>query len=326
MRYLLMITAIASLAIGIWAGLSRLGIAAGGPALAHGPLMVSGFLGTLISIERAVGLGRKWTFSAPFLSALGAIFLLLGLPYWKVLFILSSFMLVAATILTIKIQPEIHSFIMSAGAGFWLTGNILSYLGKPAVFWWLGFPILTILGERLLLSRLRAPSRTAVTIFSLSVLLYFYTSAAVIVMVIWLLRYDVAVKTIKNPGLPKFAAICILSGYFWLFVHGVLTLTNGSLDARLHSIWLGFMMPMIFGHAPIILPAVTGIGIPFSRWAYIPLVLLHISLAMRLFIPSMFLPGVSLNAIAIGLFFVITVLAAIAKSLKSKISMLKNPS
>lgn len=46
---------------GMWAGLVRLGWAL--PTvhlalpLAHGPLMVSGFLGTLISLERAMALG-----------------------------------------------------------------------------------------------------------------------------------------------------------------------------------------------------------------------------------------------------------------------------
>ena len=44
---------------------------------------------------------------------------------------------------------------------------------------------------------------------------------------------------------------------------------------------LGFILSMIFGHAPIILPAVTGLRITYSALLYGPLALLHISVASR---------------------------------------------
>src|SRR3972149_6584847 len=46
--------------------------------LAHGPLMVSGFLGTLIALERAVALRARWTYIGPLLTSLGGLFLALG--------------------------------------------------------------------------------------------------------------------------------------------------------------------------------------------------------------------------------------------------------
>ncbi len=39
---------------------------------------------------------------------------------------------------------------------------------------------------------------------------------------------------------------------------------------------------MIFGHAPIILPAVLGVRLPFHPYFYVHLTLLHASLALRL--------------------------------------------
>ena len=39
---------------------------------------------------------------------------------------------------------------------------------------------------------------------------------------------------------------------------------------------------MIFGHAPIILPAVTGLRVRYSAVAYVPLALLHFSLLLRI--------------------------------------------
>lgn len=69
LRFGLMATGMLALLGGLWAGLLRLGWA--GPLLqrrlpaANGPLVVCGFLGTVISLERAVALKRVWAFLAP---------------------------------------------------------------------------------------------------------------------------------------------------------------------------------------------------------------------------------------------------------------------
>jgi hypothetical protein len=39
---------------------------------------------------------------------------------------------------------------------------------------------------------------------------------------------------------------------------------------------------MIFGHAPIILPAVTGLCVRYSTAVYVPLFLLHLSVLFRI--------------------------------------------
>jgi hypothetical protein len=53
----------------MWAGLVRLGwnLPPLIPTLSrtHGPLMISGFLGTLINLERVIALNRKWMYAAP---------------------------------------------------------------------------------------------------------------------------------------------------------------------------------------------------------------------------------------------------------------------
>jgi hypothetical protein len=54
-------------------------------------------------------------------------------------------------------------------------------------------------------------------------------------------------------------------------------------DAALHAIGLGFVFAMVFGHATIIFPAVTRIRIPYHPVLYLPLVLLHLTLALRVF-------------------------------------------
>jgi hypothetical protein len=114
------------------------------------------------------------------------------------------------------------------------------------------------------------------------------TSASMVALAIWLLRYDIARKTIKKPGLPRFAAICLLLSYGWLVVAGILGLIYGALpaglryDAYLHAIFLGFVFSMIFGHAPIIFPAILGLPIQYTPTFYTHVVLLHLSLVMRI--------------------------------------------
>jgi len=45
---------------------------------------------------------------------------------------------------------------------------------------------------------------------------------------------------------------------------------------------LGFVFSMVFGHAPIIFPAILGRPITYIRFAWVPLVLLHVSVAARI--------------------------------------------
>src|SRR5690606_635178 len=48
--------------------------------LVHGPLLVLGFVGTVVSLERAVALRRWWAFGAPALLGVGGIALLTAAP------------------------------------------------------------------------------------------------------------------------------------------------------------------------------------------------------------------------------------------------------
>src|SRR5574340_831369 len=83
-RLPLLILGFVSLASGVLAGLARLGWGVPAPmaqlVLLHGPLMVCGFLGTVIGLERAVALGRRWAYAGPLLTGLGGVAILAGLP------------------------------------------------------------------------------------------------------------------------------------------------------------------------------------------------------------------------------------------------------
>jgi hypothetical protein len=108
------------------------------------------------------------------------------------------------------------------------------------------------------------------------------------VLATWGARHDVARRTVKVPGLTRYMAVCLLAGYAWLLVGGVVWLAAGDLgaspgvyDAGLHAVFLGFVMSMIFAHAPVIVPSVLRVRLPYRRSFYAHVVLLHAGLVLR---------------------------------------------
>ncbi|MFZ2525112.1 MAG: hypothetical protein WAW87_07330 [Candidatus Ferrigenium altingense] len=338
-RLPLLILGFVSLASGILAGLARLGWGVPLPSaqlvLLHGPLMVCGFLGTVIGLERAVALGRRWAYAGPLLTGLGGIAILLGFPValGASAMALGSAVLLTGTILITLRQRELFMVTMALGAASWLAGNLLWLAGAAVpsvVALWVNFLVLTIAGERLELSRFLPPSPGAKKIFKVilavlvaGALLNVTGSGSVIWgigllgLALWLLRQDVARRTVKEKGLTRFIAVCLLSGYAWLAIGSLALLAAGSLtgaayDAVLHAILLGFVFSMVFGHAPIIFPAVVKVRMPYHWTFYLPLLLLHASLLVRLAGSGLMLPelqslGGLLNAAALALFILSTV-------------------
>jgi hypothetical protein len=339
---------IASLIWGMWLGLLRVGWRLPLPApdqlIAHGPLMVCGFLGTLITLERAVGLGARWAYTAPVASAAGALLLLANAPVdvARVLVVLSALVLVAIFAAALRRQPSLFTAVMGVGAAAWLVGNGYWASGVTiirVVPWWIAFLVLTIAGERLELNRLLGPSRGVRAAFVCAtggIVLGAFVSrfsppngtrllgAGVVFMAAWLARNDIARRTVRQHGLTRFMAVCLLAGYAWLALGGIVVMAAGITDtglvydAALHAIFLGFVMSMIFAHAPVIFPAVLGLRIPYRGSFYAHLGLLHASVAVRLIgdLSDGLGPwrawGALLNALALLLFLVNTIRSATA--------------
>jgi len=358
-RFPLMAIAMLALFAALWGGLLRLGWQplALEPALAqaHGPLMVCGFLGTLICLERAVALGAWWAYAAPLLTGLGALTLIAGLPgeAGPALITLGSLGLVLNFAIIIRRQTALFTVTMGLGALAWLAGNCLWLAGVAIinlVFCWAGFLVLTILGERLELSRMLGPANRSHAMFLIAAGLYLagliaaclglaagmrLMGVGMIALTLWLALYDVARRTIAIPGLTRFIAVNLLAGYCWLGVSGVIwllaaTYTPARYDAMLHTLFLGFVFSMIFAHAPIIFPAVLGRPLRFSRAFYAHTVLLHLSLLLRVGgdLIDWFWAyewGGMLNVLAVLLFVTVTVLAALAGARQLPISGLRTP-
>ena len=307
----LLALAVGTLLLATWAGIVRMGwnwpILFPALPMSHGPLMVGGFLGTLIGLERAVGVQKRWAYVGPLLTGVGGLLLIAGAPtgWGALLMLLGSAVLVVVFAGIIRTVPALYTVAIGLGALLWTLGNGLWLAGwaiPQVVLWWAGFLLLTIAGERLELSRLLRLSRTASWLFVIATGLFvagLFVSLAdypngvrlagvgMLALAGWLARYDIAWRRLKAGGQARFVAVCLLSGYVWLAISGLLALLYGGMsagpfyDAILHSLFLGFVFAMIFGHAPIVFPAVLDLPIRYSPWLYSHLILLHATLLLR---------------------------------------------
>ena len=305
----LLILGFAALAAAAAGGMVRLGVVVAAPPAGiawHGALMASAFFGTLISLERAVALGRLWAYAAPLACGVGGVLLLLGQGNAAfALFVAGAALFSAVSFLIYLKQRAIHTAVLALGAVALLAANLALAAGgalAAVALGWIAFFALTIGGERLELSRLARPPKGARFAFALiSIMLLgaalaapWATDAAVrsagvllFALAAWLARYDIATRTVRAAGLTRYIALCLLAGYAWLALGGaMLALAGGAAarelwDAGLHAVLLGFVFSMVFGHAPVILPAVLRVALPYRPLLYAPLALLHATLALR---------------------------------------------
>lgn len=299
-----------ALLAGLWAALVRIGWelpAFDALVAAHGPLMVAGFFGTLVNLERAVAIDRIWAYSAPALSALGALATLAGLiPAGPALVALGSLCAVVIHLWMYRRHPAMHVAALALGVVAWTGGNLI-WLSGAAVFhaamWWVAFLVLTIAAERLELGRIMRPSPLRRAWFAAGPLVLLaglvlgladfdagirVAGLGLLVLALWLFGNDVARRTVRAAGLTRYIAVCLLLGYVWLAVGGLLAISIGGAmagllyDAELHAVMLGFVFSMIFAHMPIILPAVLRISVPYRPAYYVHVALLHASLVLRI--------------------------------------------
>ncbi|MCZ7563195.1 MAG: hypothetical protein M5U08_04740 [Burkholderiales bacterium] len=344
-RVPLLVLGFLSLAAGVAAGLVRLGWDVPRPAAldpaAHGPLMIVGFFGTVISLERAVALARRWAYLGPLAAGLAGVGAAFGAPGTAAASAatLAGAVLAAGSLVVLARQPALHMACLALGAGCWLVGNVLWLAGQPvalAVPWWTGFLVLTIAGERLELTRFLPPAPRARALFLAIVATVIGGAAlalpapeagtlvlgtALLALAAWLLKQDIARRTVRQRGLTRFIAVCLLSGYFWLGLAGAIIVAAGGLvpgtasyDAALHAVMLGFVFSMVFGHAPVIFPAVLKVAVPYTPAFYGALAVLHASLVVRLAgdLAASYAwraAGGMLNALALALFIAGTAIA-----------------
>ncbi|HEY1055915.1 hypothetical protein [Emticicia sp. TH156] len=306
--FIILPLALLSMLTGIYIGFIRIGwafpVSASLPVPHHGILMAGSFLGTLISVERVSVLKTRWVWLIPILMISSLFFLLFQQDQ------LAFGVLLAGSIgylgisfqnfLTYKLKGDM---LMLVGAFFQIvafTIFIFTHSYPMSFAGWLLFFLLTIVGERLNLTRFLPVSRKAdrelytwFGVLIVSSFLYHFGFAVVVSLCLWgiaqwLLRNDIALVNIRKDGHYKFLGAALIGAYIWLFITGALGLIKSDnpylYDALLHAFFIGFVLSMVLAHAPIIFPALLQIRVsPFHPFMYVWLFALHISLFMRVY-------------------------------------------
>ena len=314
-NWLLVLSAVVAMLFGLYLALIRSGfvLPGGYMALSHAQVMVVGFLGSLIALERAVAIKKLWSYLAPpllfiasFLSLYSPIFMLIGFVGALVMFGVFAYLMV-------RYGRRPQWVVMGVAALLLAIGNLLYAFSVPITYvlhYWLMFLVLTIAGERLELSILLIPKRGVMGTFYIPVILSVIgvisgsgviIGISYILLALWLFYYDVATRNLRASGLVRFVALTLMLGYVWLALGGIALILNLPYDLRIHAITLGFVFSMIFAHAPIIFPAILGGRSRFSPLLYLPVVLLHLSLIVRFTYDLKV--GAVLGVIAILLYF-----------------------
>lgn len=309
-----------NLLAGMGGGLARLGLPwpRGNSLAYHGMLMVCGFFGTVISLERAAALHRPLAVLVPLLAGAGGVAALVGAPVEVALglWLAAGLGLVALYAWAGATRAwSLPLGIEMLGAACWCLGTLLWLQGGQAhhaLPAWMAFLTLTIAGERRELMsfvRLSPIARrwfgAAVALLPLAALLSVADSSrplpqwawvdtpmlvfwiGVIGLAAWLLMHDFAPRQWSAPQWRGFSAQALSLGYGWLLVAGLLGVLGrwlfaASAGPAWHALLLGFVFSMVFGHAPIILPALARVEPRFTPWARGPLWLLSVSLVLRI--------------------------------------------
>lgn len=306
-RLALLIGAMVSLLAGLDAALLRLGLEAPAPSMdlanLHGTLMVFGFLGTAIALERAVALQSdrrarsKLAYLSPAASVAASLIALaqiaiLGDGANRLIPALAWGAAMAGMcamyVIVWKRQPMIAVLVQGLGALAGLGGILLWGRGFEAaqvVPWWAAFLVLTIIGERLELARIafargaveaRILGETLAVMLALVLSLYApnvgypLLGAALVALTLDTAAHDVARRTIFATGITRFMAACMLAGYAWALVAGGIWLLRGPVfsgygyDTVVHALTIGFALSMVLAHAPVIVPAIARRPLPYS--------------------------------------------------------------
>ena len=303
----------ACILMGLNAALLRLNLPApvNGAELAalHGPLMLVGFLGTVIALERAVAARTPWAFLAPLGSAAGCLALLAGAPdaVGRGLMTGAAGVLCAIYLQVHRRAPSAAVDVEAMGGAALLLGDILWLGGRgmemeDVVPLWLLFPTLTIIGERLELARIAfldemvetvVEALSGAAVLGACLLLiapgsHLVVGPALLGLAVVMAYYDVARRTVRLRGGVRFMAASMLAGYVWLALAGAIWslwglqgLNGAAYEIVIHCITVGFAFSMILAHAPVIIPAIVHRALPYHRLMWLPYVLLHAGLVVR---------------------------------------------
>ena len=321
-----------------------MGLATGAPPgqlmLWHGALIVNGFFGTALTLERALTLGRPALWVMPLGVGLGSWLAYAGRPVIGSALVVGGAMAFAGLHVWLIVRDrEVHRVALALGAGAWVVSAVLllshvrgSGLSMAELApWWGSFLVLTFAGERLEAARQTGMGSVGQGLFfgAVAVMLggfaaglgglasgHAIAGAGVIGVAVWLTVVGRAGRSLRQSELSGYIGRTYLGGYAWLAVGGALLLVYGEqagglvFDAQWHAIFVGYVLMLIFAHVPDVMQGEGRPSVAYHSVLYVAPVLLHLSLGARLYgdlavAPNWRLIGGLGNAAALAVFVVV---------------------
>ncbi len=328
-RKIILFFSIFSLVIGLIIGVTRSGTfnILQNLSLYHFLIMIGSFLGTLITLERAITLQNKLFHFLPLVNGISIVFFLAEKPEIAILFLVFGGIILIFLFLSFLFAHNdlVHWLFLLSGITYAI-GMFIFYMYQNLIlsvkFLEL-FLLITIVAERLELSKFTGISTLKKTLLLCLLVISIFSvpfndilfGASICLISLWLLQNDIARVNIRKIEPFRFRGFSLLVGYIWLLVHGLTFVVPYfySYDMQVHSFFLGFVMNMIFAHYSIILPAVLMIKFKENYFLhYSILISFQLVLILR-FVSSIFWSAgfphsTLLNAIIVLLFFVLNLL------------------
>lgn len=287
-----------------WSGLLRLGwhlpVPYAGFTAVHGPLAVAALWGVLIILGDLDVSGLPWDIPSPrgiysglVLVSVGTVILMVGMNATTAFWLIATGHL--ALVLVFGVAAEARPTRQSVSAALAMLLGSIGYVlflldsgPHSAVPWWAASVILFIVGGKQRMPGLGLLAFVGVLGVGI-IAAVIHPDAGIRLMgvgqigiAMWLLRYDGAFgRMIHSTGFSRFTGVCLVSGYFWLMASGMFAgfyggVTGGThYDAMCHTLFLGFVAPIVFAHTLVILSHMLELKEVYHRAFYGHLALLH---------------------------------------------------
>lgn len=278
----------------------------------HGHLMVGGFLGAVIMLERFLGLRESRLIWVPYAYSLTAIFLHTGFWPVRVLHVIALAGWLLHRWLAFRAFHHMEKPLAEAVAYLTLSSALMFPGGLPArpdvALAALSFPATAIFVERLELSLSFRKRGVRIVFWGLiawslcwTLSVWFSSTVFELIPIRWMgiltllltisvAYYDTALR-FSGPetaqGMYRYLRVALRFAYTWLFAGSLAmicwTVIPAAIvkDVLFHLMGLGFIFTMILAHAPLILPSALG-KLPSQKAPWIPFVIFQLMTTIRI--------------------------------------------
>ncbi|WP_425391127.1 hypothetical protein [Ekhidna sp.] len=282
------------LILGLFTGLSRFGLIHFPLSFHHGVLMLNGFAGGVITVERLLSKPNdRWILIGLILLISGLTLYLMGFEFGLLLVAANiAILFLKETYVLIEKQSQ-NGVYQLVGLLSWFIGNLKFYQNgfyPAAVPFFIVFILMLIVGTRL--SKMGKEDVISL-VLSLALFFSFWLGfhgygQAIYGVGLALLGIRLAYLEIKN-GSKHLLALVV--AYCWLLITGISSLFSDhilySYDLVLHALFLGFFFSMIFINAPDALLKKLGLE-ELKTFPNLWVIFLSIGLIARLIIGDLF--------------------------------------